>query len=62
MTELDKDNIRSLLEWRDAALRTCGHLGMYVDELAAYVYLCKAVDKVPVIGGRNRPELVEAIK
>ena len=31
---------------------------MTSDEMGAYLLLCKAVGKVPVIGGRERPDLI----
>ena len=58
MSDSEKDHVRVLLNFRDVALRNCKHLGMTSDEMGAYLLLCKAVGKVPVIGGRERPDLI----
>lgn len=54
------EHIKALLEWRDAALRTCPHLGMLSHEMGAYLLLCRETGHVPEIGGRKRPDLLKA--
>lgn len=59
MNDFDKGHIRVLLEWRDAAMRTCPHLGMSGDEMGAYLVLCRKIGKAPHVGGAPRPDLLE---
>jgi len=55
---INPEDVKLLLQWRDAALRTSKHLGMLPEEFGAYVLLCRAVGHVPEVGGRKRPDLL----
>lgn len=58
MDDICRMDVVELLVWRDAAMRTCEHLGMLPSEFGAYIRLCRATSHVPQVGKQPRPDLL----